>query len=264
MTDQIVEEERASYGGGHIKLHRALLESSLWAMRPEDKVLAIYLLLRANWKDAEWFNKWQRKRITVRRGELISSLDNLATGSGLTKKVVRTSLKHLVSDGFIEIFKNDGNRAQQFTHIRICKYETYQTVSGEAGTQRARDGHGMGTQRALNEERKNNKKEKNKYSCPKFAQFWGLYAKPIEKPNAYKEWEKLTEERKDQVLKVLNNGYQWPSEKRFIPYPAKWLKQERWTEVQYPERKYKDSTYDPASPDYIDAYERLARLGEKH
>lgn len=152
-----VAEERSAYGGGHVKLHRALLDSSLWQMRPEDWKLATYLLLRANWKDAEWFNKWQRKRITVRRGELISSLKNLALGTGLSIQEVRTSIKHLFSDGFIEILNFGEKSTRQFTHIKISKYNNYQSLPEVELT---RDQHATNTAPTRDQQQMKNNKNK--------------------------------------------------------------------------------------------------------
>lgn len=163
-VEQQVAEGIGAYDEGFVALFRKLLSSSLWMMRPEDLKLAIYLLLRANWKDQQWFNKWQYKRITVRRGELVTSLESIAIGTKMSKKTIRTSIKHLVSDGFIKVLNSDEKRARQFSHIKICKYETYQDVTDQAGTARAQHGHGIGTARATNEQREPLKQESIDYS----------------------------------------------------------------------------------------------------
>lgn len=145
--------EIVAYDNGHIALWRSLLDSSLWVMRPEDRVLAIFLLLRANWRDREWFNKWQRKRVTVKRGELISSVESMATGSNLSVRNVRTSLKHLKTDGFIDL-KNSENLTRQFHHIIICNYETYQIDNSQADKALPRD------RQQLNKENNYNKRNR--------------------------------------------------------------------------------------------------------
>jgi hypothetical protein len=115
---------------GWIKLHRSIFNSSLWMMRPEDLKVAIALIAQANTKDKEFFLKWERKRIMVRRGEYITSYSHLAGLCGLSVQNVRTSIKNLTQDGFIEIVKPNTTLTKHvkfhFTHIRICKYETYQ------------------------------------------------------------------------------------------------------------------------------------------
>lgn len=156
MEDQLAEE-RAAYGGGHIKLHRQLLESSLFAMRPEDWKIATFLLLKANWKDAEWHNKWQRTRVTIKRGELITSLDNLSVGCKLSIQTVRTSLRHLSEDGFIVILNSSGKSTRQFSHIKICKYDTYQNQIFQANTPLTKHQHASNTPLTTNEEREESK-----------------------------------------------------------------------------------------------------------
>ena len=144
MDNELKQRDVSAYENGHIKLHRSLLDSSLWMLRSADLRLAMYLLLKVNWKDREWFNKWQRRRVKVRRGELITSLEALAIGCRETVKTIRTSLKHLIDDGFLEILNSGEKRARQFTHLRVCKYSLYQDPEEEAGTARARHGHGTG------------------------------------------------------------------------------------------------------------------------
>lgn len=276
MSDQIeVKEEQDRYDlktehGFYLKSHD-FVGSSTWKMGIEVIVLTEYLLCTATHTPWKFYCRFQKKEVWIQRGEICKSISKMLLEiEHLSRKQIRTALEKLKSSNFLEdITPNCVNGARSYKHFRITKYDEYQDISNYLN----RDHRPVRGQLAANygpvrghdlKNEKNVKKEKNKYSCPKFAQFWGVYPKPFEKPNAYKEWKQLNEEVKDQILKVLNNGYQFNKEKRYIPYPAKWLKQEGWNDVQYPERRYKDSTYDPNSPDYLTAYERLALSGEKH
>lgn len=116
--------------GGWVKLHRSIFNSSLWMMGPNDFKVAMALIVKANPKEKEFYDKWERKRILVPRGELITSYAHFAELCGLSIQNVRTSIKNLTHDGFIEIVKPNTQPTLRsrlhFTHIRICKYETYQ------------------------------------------------------------------------------------------------------------------------------------------
>ena len=84
--------------------------------------LFIHLLINANYKDENWRN------IEVKRGQLISSIEHLAAGCGLTTKQTRRAISNLISTG--EIVTKGTNK---FTIITICNYDNYQAEKVEAG-----------------------------------------------------------------------------------------------------------------------------------
>ena len=138
---------------GWIKLHRKLLDWEWYTDIPV-KTLFIHLLLRANHAEGKW------RGITISRGELVTSLDNLSKETGLTKKQVRNALLKLNKTGEIS---SEG--AQRYTRIKCLKYSVYQDFVNDEGhtegTQRAYKGHTEGTQRATNNNNKNNNNKKN-------------------------------------------------------------------------------------------------------
>ena len=97
-----------------IKIHTKLLDWE-WASCPETMALWIHILLRANYEDKRW------QGITIPRGSFVTSVDNLASKTGLSAQQVRTSLKRLISTN--EITSKSTNR---FTIITVCKYDSYQ------------------------------------------------------------------------------------------------------------------------------------------
>lgn len=97
-----------------IKIHNKLLDWE-WASCPETMALWIHILLRANYEDKRW------QGITIPRGSFVTSVDNLASTTGLSAQQVRTSLKRLISTS--EITSKSTNR---FTIITVCKYDSYQ------------------------------------------------------------------------------------------------------------------------------------------
>lgn len=76
---------------GWIKLHRCLIDKPIWVQSlPEQKVVLITVLCLANHSDKEWI--WQGEKFVVREGQFITSLDSLASKSGVSKRSVRTAL----------------------------------------------------------------------------------------------------------------------------------------------------------------------------
>lgn len=125
---------------GFILLHRSILNWE-WYGDINVRLLFIHLLLKANHAERNW------KGEIVNRGQHITSLSTLSAETGLSIKVVRTSLKKLEKSG--ELGTQTG---KQWTRITINNYDSYQAVDNTRGTQkgkqRAHDGHTMGTQRA--------------------------------------------------------------------------------------------------------------------
>lgn len=99
---------------GYIRLHRSITE---WELFSDDKTfkLFIYLLLSANWEDKTW------KGMTVKRGELITSLQKLSRDLGYSLNEIRYRLQLL--DFHTVIVKKCTHR---FTQITICDYDAYQ------------------------------------------------------------------------------------------------------------------------------------------
>lgn len=97
-----------------IKIHNKLLDWE-WASCPETMALWIHILLRANYEDRRW------QGITVPRGSFVTSVDSLASSTGLTVRQVRTSLNRLLATNEIE--RETTNR---YTIITVCKYDEYQ------------------------------------------------------------------------------------------------------------------------------------------
>ena len=114
--------------------------------------LFMHLLLKANYKDKQWHG------LTIKRGQLVTSLANLSIETGLSIKKIRICLDKLISTG--EIYKQT---ASKFTLITVCKYCKYQAVQldeGQAnGKQTASNGQANGKQTATTSETKNNRKK---------------------------------------------------------------------------------------------------------
>ena len=99
---------------GFIKLHRSMTE---WEWFDDIPTFNLFtkLLFLVNWKD----KKWQGQ--TIKRGEVITSLDGLKEFTKLSTMQVRTSLKKLQSTGEIKV-----ETTNKYTKITIINYHKYQ------------------------------------------------------------------------------------------------------------------------------------------
>lgn len=92
-----------------------------WYGDPNMVALFVHLLLSANFKPLRW------RGIEIPRGSLVTSLDALATETGLTVRSVRTALKRLETTK--EITNHSTNN---YRIITLCKYDEYQAENIEA------------------------------------------------------------------------------------------------------------------------------------
>ena len=141
---------------GYIRLYRDIT-SWEWYDDINTFRVFVHLLLTCNWKERKWHGH------TIHPGQRVVSLATLAEETGLTVKSVRNALDRL-------------ERAQSAARSKIGKvgiitiknWDKYQTEGTVLGTERARKGHGKGTERATNEEgKKGRNKEIPPYSPPK-------------------------------------------------------------------------------------------------
>ena len=63
-------------------------------------------------------------------------------------------------------------------------------------------------------------------------QFWQAYPRHVARPLALKRWAKLTQAEQEAAVAALPRHLeQWKAiETRYIPHPATWLNQQRWTD----------------------------------
>lgn len=141
---------------GAVIVARAILNSSLWTMRAEDRIVAITCVCLANFRPKRWFDG--HKEIQIGRGQFVRSLEGLAEAARVTKKVLRTSLQHLENTGFLA-----RSRAQRYTLYTIPKYDHYQDLTKYSDSAVKHDGHKVGqatgTKRAPDGHRAGNKQE---------------------------------------------------------------------------------------------------------
>jgi hypothetical protein len=132
------------------------------------------MLLKANHSDNKiLFNK---KIITIKKGEFITSLNILSKESELSVRQIRTFLSNLESENMLK--RQTTNKA---TKITICKYDSYQE-NQQAKRQAKRQADDKQT--TTNNNNKNEKKEQvfESIALNELWEKWKKYRKEIKKP----------------------------------------------------------------------------------
>lgn len=143
---------------GWIKLHRELLNKSIWTCStPAQKVILITLLMMANHEGREW--EFKGKRIKLQPGQFITSLPSIAklAGDGVSIQNIRTALKRFAEHEFLTDEPTANGRL-----ITICNWGRYQQGVEEPNSQTNRPltDHQQTANRPLTAN-KNNKNDNN-------------------------------------------------------------------------------------------------------
>lgn len=268
--------------GGFVTLHRRILDWE-WYTDSATKDVFLHLLLTANYTDFTF-----RGRV-IKRGQVVTSLPSISTGTGLSIQQARTALKHLESTGEIT-----DEATCQYRIITIVKYNDYQNATDDlTGNQQAinrRSNRQSTDELTVNQQGYNNNNNINKAinkqgnkkerrsdgrSEELFNVFWNEYPKKVAKQDALKAWMKIKPgaELVNQIMTGLARckaSAEWAkSGGQFIPHAATWLNGKRWEDdvsvqpvqasvpvpvrtvnaQQYSQRDYKDADQE--------AYERM-------
>ena len=184
---------------GWIKIHRKFLDWE-WFNKSEAVHLFMYMLLKANHKDAKWQGN------DVKRGQFISSLGNISNATGISVQSIRTILKKLEKTNEIEL-----KSTNQYTIVTICKYESYQDEKETINKPITSNQQTINKRLTTN---KNEKKEKNEKEV--ILDAWIEYRKSIKKPiseqtinSILSKMENYTNEQCIFVInKSIENGWQ--------------------------------------------------------
>ena len=232
---------------GYIRIYRQI-RSWEWFQDANTLLLYLYILLSVNYTDGSF------KGEPVKRGQMVTSLPSLSTGTGLSIRQVRTALEHLKTTG--EVTDEISPRGRVIT---VLKYDDYQIATDNlTGKRQANDtqldrqttDNLTGERQQYNNNNKNIRKEeekkekKNKVTASggdeRFDLFWATYPRREAKQDARKAFDKLAPD--DALMaKILDairkqsQSQQWQENGgRFIPYPATWLNSRRWEDDVQP------------------------------
>ena len=139
---------------GFICLYRQITQWE-WYRNPNTFRVFLHILLMANFTDGRFEGK------EVKRGQLITSLPNLAKQTSLSIQQVRTSLAHLKSTGEIT-----DTATRHYRIITICKYNEYQIDNRQnnrqvTDNQQTANRQSTDNQQQYNNDNKEIKKERN-------------------------------------------------------------------------------------------------------
>lgn len=99
---------------GWVKISRDIINWE-WFDVPGMVQLFIYILVKANYTDKEWHD------MTIRRGQMVTSVAKICSDTGLSTQVVRTCLNRLKSTNTITI-----TATNKYTIVTINRYDDYQ------------------------------------------------------------------------------------------------------------------------------------------
>ena len=184
---------------GWIKIHRKFLDWE-WFNKSEAVHLFLYMLIKANHKDAKWQGN------DVKRGQFISSLGNISNATGISIQQIRTILKKLEKTNEIEV-----KSTSQFTIVTICKYECYQDENETTNKPLTNNQQTTNKRSTTN---KNDNKEKNEKEV--ILDSWIDYRKSIRKAlspatinTILKKMESYSNEQCKHVINnSIENGWQ--------------------------------------------------------
>lgn len=107
---------------GAVIVARAIMNSSLWQMRAEDRIVALACMVLCNKKPQKWFDGHQQ--ILIDRGQFVGSVRKMIKASNLPMQVVRTSLEHLEKSDFLTRKSTQG-----YTVYTVPKFSHYQDLT---------------------------------------------------------------------------------------------------------------------------------------
>lgn len=136
---------------GFIKLHRQICE---WEWYTDSNTFRtfVHLLLNVNYEPKKW------QGVLIKRGQLITSYQYIATALNIGVQSVRTALEKLEKTG--EIKRDSTN---QFTVITICKFNSYQSLSDadQQATNKQLTSNQQASNKQLTSDQQQRKKDKN-------------------------------------------------------------------------------------------------------
>jgi hypothetical protein len=155
--------------GGYVRIYRKLPENPVWTqLSPAVLKVMIAFLLKANWKQATWYDG--ATEVQIPRGSFVTSYATMALFCGLSIKQIRGAFEHLERAQFAAY-----TRAQRWTMVTVLNYGAYQDSEDQGGTA---EGTSEGSKRARR--RAPIEEEKNINTPPPPSSAWDGAGAPLE------------------------------------------------------------------------------------
>lgn len=171
--------------GNYIKLNRSILKWE-WFKDINTCRIFIYMLLKANWTDEKF------RGLVIPRGSFVSSIGKLAEETDLTEREVRTAISHLKMTG--ELTSKSTNRYTVFTVVNYCLYQANDKQADIQATSKRQANDKLTTTIEEYKEYKEYKEKKNTTPLSplsRFDDFWSVYPKKKNRPNAERAYCKV-------------------------------------------------------------------------
>jgi len=178
---------------GWVSFHRKIEE---WEWYDDANTFRLYfhLVMKANHKD----NKW--RGIDIKRGELVTSNEQLAKQLKLTVSKIRTSLNKLKSTEEIAIKTTNKN-----TVVTVANYDLYQSEEGRIADKITNKSQTNRKQIATNKNVKKVKNDNKEYTDD-FMDMYSKYPRPENKRQTFTNYSKLLKEyTHDQLMTCVDN-----------------------------------------------------------
>ena len=199
---------------GYFVIHRELFEKTIWVnSTAAQKVILLYLIGQANHDEKEW--EWKGEKYNIKRGQLITSIDKIASGCGKDVKHqnVRTAIKRFQK---LDFLTNESTKQGRL--ITILNYDEYQNLKNTPNKEANKDP--TKTQQRANKELtpNNTLKELNTLNTHNtveekedvfFEQLWVRYGRIGNKQKAKACWNKLSSAEKEAVNNSLDVYFEY-------------------------------------------------------
>jgi hypothetical protein len=135
---------------GYIRLHRKLLQNPIWSqLGPAVLKVALYFLLRANYRPGQWYDG--TRAVPIPAGSFVTSYGKTAAACNLSMQQIRDGFAHLERTGFATY-----RRTPRWTLVTVLNWDIYQATAAEENTAWNTQGNSCGNRKGTtNEEIKN-------------------------------------------------------------------------------------------------------------
>jgi hypothetical protein len=122
---QIVNEASVDQSAGYVRIYRKLLQNPIWIqLAPAVAKVAIYFLLRANYKATQWYDG--TGVVDVPAGSFITSYARTATACNLSVQQIRDAFDHLFGTQFATY-----RRTKRWTLVSVLNWASYQASTND-------------------------------------------------------------------------------------------------------------------------------------